>query len=154
MKPIKKILVPLDFSPHSKAALDFAVDLARRYEAGLELLYVYEPLTYTLPEGYVLVTPEQLSEILNKLQAQLETVRSQARSAGASQVATTLLQGGPVTEILRFARERDADLIVMGTHGRTGIKRLFIGSVAENVVRSSSCPVLTVRDHSEAEKPG
>ena len=142
---VNKVLVPVDFSSRTQQVLDFATDLAKRYEASLDLIYVYEPLTYALPEGYVLVTPDQLREILGQFEKQLAGAKQRAAAAGVPNVQTVLLQGSPIGEILRYAQERGTDLIVMGTHGRTGARRLFIGSVAENIVRASKCPVLTVR---------
>jgi nucleotide-binding universal stress UspA family protein len=149
MKTIKKILVPLDFSPHSGQALQFAIDLARRYEASLDLLYVYQTVTYALPEGYILVTPDQLNEILSHLDKQLSAAKQEAVAAGIAQVGSTVVQGYPINEILHRANEGKADMIVMGTHGRTGIKRAVLGSVAENVLRAASCPVLVVRANAE-----
>jgi universal stress protein A len=145
MKPFKKILVPVDFAPHSHEAIEAAADLARRYSASLTLLHVYEPVTYILPEGYVLFTPEQLNTITTELQRRLDKAASQARSAGASEVATRLVQGSPSGEIVATQQSDGYDLIVMGTHGRTGIGHVLLGSVAEKVVRGAHCPVLTVR---------
>ena len=145
MKPFKKILVPVDFTPHSQEAIQAAADLARRYAASLTLLHVYEPVTYLLPEGYVLFTPEQLNTITTELQRRLDQAASDARSAGATDVSTRLLQGSPSGEIVASQRADGYDLIVMGTHGRTGIGHVLLGSVAEKVVRAAHCPVLTVR---------
>jgi nucleotide-binding universal stress UspA family protein len=145
MKPIKSILVPVDFSPHSSLALEYAADLAHRYEATLEVVFVYQAVAFAMPEGYVLVTPDQLAEILSRFQLQLEAAKRQALALGAPNVSSALLQGDPIQEIVQRVSERNHDLIVMGTNGRRGVKRVFLGSVAENVVRSASCPVLTVR---------
>lgn len=149
MKSIENILVPVDFSVHSTLALEYAVDLARRYEAALEIVYVYQSVTLALPEGYVLVTPDQLAEILTRFQAQLEAAKQSAIAGGAPNVRSALLQGDPAREILQYAEERKHDLIVMGTHGRAGITRIVLGSVAANVLRAASCPVLTVRASAE-----
>jgi nucleotide-binding universal stress UspA family protein len=145
---IKKILVPVDFSSHSAEAVRFAADLSRRYEASLELIHAFYMQTYALPEGYVVPTPEQFDLVVQQLEGQLVSAKNAALEAGASSVETRLLQGRPTSEILRVAREDKIDLIVMGTHGRTGLKHLWIGSVAENVVRHAVCPVLTVRGQS------
>lgn len=145
MKPIKKILVPIDFSTHSTEALRVAADLARRYEASLELLHVFQTLTYALPEGYVLPSAEEVTKIMNQFQLQLDASKRLAIELGAPAAETTLLQGGVATEIVRFSKDRACDLIVMGTHGRTGMKHLLIGSVAEHIVRVAPCPVMTVR---------
>jgi nucleotide-binding universal stress UspA family protein len=144
MKPVQKILVPLDFSQCSAHALQFALDLARRYEASVDLLYVYHPIVDTLPEAYGVVTAAHASEIVSKLEQQLASAKQDALAAGALHVATQLVHGAPVAEILRVAAERGSDLIAMGTHGRTGAKRMFLGSVAENVVRGAKCAVLVV----------
>ena len=145
MKPVKKILVPVDFSIHSAHAVQFAADLSRRYEAPLELLHVLEPTVYALPAAYVLPTSEQSSRIMEGLRTQLSSTELDAVRAGAWSVGSTLVEGNPIGEILRIAKEAQFDLIVMGTHGRTGIKHVLLGSVAENVVRTASCPVLIVR---------
>jgi universal stress protein A len=145
VKSIKNILVPIDFSPHSEQALQVAADLARRYGASLELAHVYHPLSYALPEGYVLIAPEQLREILAQFELQLKAARADVLETGVQDVQTVLLEGDPCARILHRVKERGHDLIVMATHGRSGFKRMFIGSVAENVVRAASCPVLTIR---------
>ena len=145
MKPIQKILAPVDFSEHSVEAMRFAVDLARRYEASLDLLHVFQTLTYALPEGYVVPGSDELDKIMKQFQLQLEAAQRAALDAGAPNVSWTLQQGGVATEIMRIAKEHGSNLIVMGTHGRTGMKHLLLGSVAEHVVRLAPCPVLTVR---------
>ena len=145
MRAIKSILVPVDFSAHSTRALEYAVDLAHRYEASLEIVYVYQAIAFAMPEGYILVTPDQLAEILSRFQLQLEAVKRHAIANGVPNVHTALLQGDPIQEIVQRVGDREHDLIVMGTTGRTGVKRVFLGSVAENVVRLATCPVLTVR---------
>lgn len=146
MKPFKRIMVPLDFSAPANLAVQYAIDFARRYEASLDLVHVYQPITHALPDGYVLVTPEQLEEILAQFEKQLAAAKEQAKKGGVARVETVLLHGYPIHEILRHAEDSQTDLIVMGTQGRSGIKRLVLGSVAENVLRSAPCPVLVVRE--------
>jgi universal stress protein A len=145
MTPFKRILVPIDFSEHSSAAVRAATDLARRFEAELVLAHVYEPIAYALPEGYVLFTPTQLANLLTELQRLLANAKKDAEAAGVPRVETKQLQGAVAPEIINFAREGKFDLIVMGTHGRTGLKHAFLGSVAEKVLRQAPCPVLTLR---------
>lgn len=145
MNPIRKILVPTDFSEHSTLALTYAVDLAKRYEASLTLLHVYPVVNYAAAEGFALYTPEQLAKLTTQLTTQLRACEAQAREAGAQQIASTMEQGDAYQEILEHAP--NYDLIVMGTHGRTGLKHALMGSVAEKIVRTSPCPVLTVRSH-------
>jgi nucleotide-binding universal stress UspA family protein len=145
MKPFSKILVPVDFSPHSSRALQLASDLSRRYDAGVELAHVYHPMAYALPDGFVLFSSAQLSAMLVEFGSLLEQAKQEALAAGAVRVSTKLLQGVPFAEIIDFAQESGCDLIVMGTHGRTGLKHALLGSVTERVVRKAPCPVLTVR---------
>lgn len=145
MKSITKILVPVDFSVHSSEAVRFAADMSRRYDATLELLHVFHVATYALPEGYVVPNDDQLSQVMKEIESQLAAAKQAAIEAGVPGVQTTLVQGGITTEILRFAKDRACDLIVMGTHGRTGMKHLLMGSVAEQIVRVATCPVLTLR---------
>jgi nucleotide-binding universal stress UspA family protein len=146
MKPFKKILVPLDFSAQSMQALEFAIDLGKRYEASLDLLYVYQSVAYALPEAYVLIAPDQLAEIMAEFEKRLGAAKQRAIAAGVTEVDSGLVEGYPLSVILQRNEQRKHDLIVMGTHGRTGLKRAVLGSVAENVLRSAKCPVLIVRD--------
>jgi nucleotide-binding universal stress UspA family protein len=142
---IQKILCPADFSEPGKYAFNYACAVARRHGASLEILHVAEASAYaedTLPRGQI-----SYEESLRK---QLERW---AQEAGCP-AETRLLSGIPYIEIVKRAREIQADMIVISTHGRTGMKHLLIGSVAERVVRTASCPVLTVRhpDFTVAEK--
>jgi nucleotide-binding universal stress UspA family protein len=142
MITLDRILVPTDFSDHARQAIRYACELARRFECELHLLNVVQPLTtnvsYGGPIPDVLLHPEQPA------QAELDKL-SEPGLEQISKVERTVRTGPPFLEIVRYARERDIDLIVMGTHGRTGLVHALIGSVAEKVVRKSPCPVLTVR---------
>jgi nucleotide-binding universal stress UspA family protein len=128
------ILHPTDFSPNSQHALHVAADLARTYDAELILLHVHAIPVALYGEAIVPPEPDYqpLQDELQRIE--LPGVRINRR----------LVEGDPVTEILNTARDQHADLIVMGTHGRRGLKRMLMGSVAELVVRRSTCPVLTV----------
>jgi universal stress protein A len=150
MQPFTKILVPVDFSPHADEAVRRAGDLSARYDASVTLVHVYEPIAYTLPEGYVLVTPNQMADLMTRFDDLLASAKGVALAAGARRVDTETLQGPPASEIVEYASEHGTDLIVMGTHGRTGIRHVVLGSVAERVLRNATCPVLTVK-MSEAE---
>ncbi len=154
MIAIRKILVPVDFSTHAQGAQVWAVELARRYDAGLTLLHVYQPISYALPEGYVLPSANLLADLEVSLGAALDDAKRQLESSPGLRIDTSLVQGVPFAEIVRFAREGGYDLIVLSTHGRTGIRHALLGSVAEKVVRKAPCPVLTVRPHGhEFERP-
>jgi nucleotide-binding universal stress UspA family protein len=138
---IDRILCPTDFSECSERALHQAIPVARYYQAGLTALHVIAPVAGPTHLDYVnpaLLDPkarEHATDTLDKFVAP-------ARAAGV-RVGTMVRDGGPAREILAAAEALPADLIVMGTHGRSGFNRLMLGSVAEKVLRKASCPVLT-----------
>ncbi len=138
MLPIHTILHPTDFTDRSAHAFHLACALTRDYGARLVLLHVVMPTVAVYGEGALPLDPEVLAreakEHLNRLEVPGADVRAERQ----------IEEGDPATEILRVAREIHADLIVLGTHGRTGLARLLMGSVAEQVVRKAACPVLTV----------
>jgi universal stress protein A len=143
----RRILVPLDFSDSSMRALGHARTLAERFEASLELLYVvpnpFIANAASLEAGMVL-PPGFLDELERDARQRLDgalTAAERERFKARSVVRI----GDPLLEIVEHARVEGVDLIVMGTHGRTGVSHLFLGSVAERVVRTATCPVLTVR---------
>src|SRR5438874_1488196 len=139
MLPIHTILHPTDFSERSAFAFRLACALARDYDARLVLVHVAVVPVVLYGEGVVPAQPEDYQEGLMRELHRLQPPDPSLR------VEHLLKEGDPVTEILGVAREINADLIVMGTHGRTGLERLLMGSVAERVVRRAACPVLTVR---------
>jgi universal stress protein A len=135
----KKILFPTDFSTASDAGLEQATALARGMNAKLIILHVEEPpMAYAAGELYYGV-PEPNTEALEKLLYKVTPTDPEIPCSHR------LLTGDTATEILRTAEQEHVDLIVMGTHGRTGMKRLVMGSVAEQVVRRAKCPVMTTR---------
>jgi nucleotide-binding universal stress UspA family protein len=141
MMNIRAILVAADFSGCSEDAFWVARALARDYQARLIVLHVATPPPF--------VTPGELQRALERpdgYRAQLESRLRQFYAAGSpAEVEYRVQEGDPVVEILGVAQEVGCDLIVMGTHGRTGLGRLLMGSVAEQVVRKAACPVLTVK---------
>ena len=145
MNPFKKILVPYDFSDPSKYALHSAADVARRYEAPITLMHVCDSQLFSVPESYLLYDASRLPQFLASLEKQLETVKHELMAVDVMQVQTQVVQGSPYAEIVRHAADGLYDLIVMGTHGRTGLAHALMGSVAERVVRTAPCAVLTVR---------
>lgn len=145
MKPFQNILVAVDFSVHSAPAIEAAVDLSRRYDGLMTLVHVYDPVAYALPDGYMLFTPPQFERLITALEQQLEVARKTAVELGGPRVDTRLLQGSPASEITDYAARNAIDLIVMGTHGRGVLKHLLLGSVAERVVRTAPCPVMTLK---------
>lgn len=148
MTSFHRILVPIDFSPHSVRALEVATDLAHRFDSAVTILHVHEPNIYAGPGSYMMPTSTYergRPAVLAELEQQLERKREDLHTAGVRDVEIALLQGTPYDEIVRYAAENEHDLIVLGTHGRTGIRRALLGSVAERVVRKAPCAVLTVR---------
>jgi len=147
MMKLKRIIVRTDFSEVSLEALDHAVELARQFRARLIVLHSLEPLYFAAgSELYPFST--DVSVFLREQRRAAEERLARLRGALAKRRidAQTILATGPAhQEIIDAARSRGADLIVMSTHGRSGFSHLFIGSVAEKVVRAASCPVLTVR---------
>ncbi|MDA7980949.1 MAG: universal stress protein [Pirellulales bacterium] len=137
---INTIVFPTDFSTCSDAGLDYAAALARDTGATLLIVHVEEhPVAYGVGEMYYgALEPDRKS-----LQAMLEKVVPTNPSV---KFEHHLLSGEPADAITSFARERNANLIVMSTHGRTGVMRLLMGSIAESVIRGAECPVLTLRE--------
>lgn len=130
---IRKILYPTDFSSYSNQAYFHAVALAQTHGASLTILFVYNS---DAP------TPGRIEEARSYWREQLEQIRPVDAQIPVDHV---LLEGNPAREIVRFGREAGVDLIVMGTHGRTGKERLLMGSVAEKVMRDAACSVLVVK---------
>ncbi|MEY4581849.1 MAG: hypothetical protein RL701_6552 [Pseudomonadota bacterium] len=145
MTPFQKILVPVDFSAYADRALSVAADLARRYEASVTVLHVWHPELFSLPESYQLHDPARLEAYPQQFEELLKKARHALQAAGVQEVESALAQGAPVEEIVRFAQEGGFDLIAMGTHGRTGLSHVLLGSVAEQVVRNARCAVVTIR---------
>ncbi len=144
MLVIQHILCPVDFSETSDRALEYALALAERLGAAVTVLHVYQLPTYALADGTLELPPYLADELKKRLAERLEQlVRGKANTA--LETRSKLSEGIPYAEILRAAKEEGADLIVLGTHGRTGLSHMLIGSVAERVVRASAVPVLTIR---------
>jgi nucleotide-binding universal stress UspA family protein len=142
----RTILHPTDFSPASRAAFTHALALAREERAELVLVHVLATVMPMVGDGYV--SPQTFDDLQQSMraQAQKQLDRLLAKAKAARVRARGLLYEGVAADaIARAARARRAKLIVMGTHGRTGLSRLFMGSVAERVIGTAPCPVLTVR---------
>ncbi len=142
---IRSILVPIDFSIHSKNALKYAVPMARRFGATIHLIYVVEPTVYPADLGFgQVVLPGVEDELRDKGGEELQSLirKEIGRTVKSSWAVRT---GNPHQEILREAEERGVDLIVVATHGHSGVEHMLFGSTADRVVRHAKCPVLTVR---------
>jgi nucleotide-binding universal stress UspA family protein len=145
MLPIRTILHPTDFSPQAETAFALACALARDYSARLIVAHVWEPPAVMYADGYM---PIPAPDTRERFRLRLENLRPVDPPV---EFERRFLDGSPAREILREARETHADLIVMGTHGWGGLSRLFLGSVAEGVMRKAPCPVLTVKTPTQAE---
>jgi len=145
---LKRILCPIDFSDLSLNALRFGVEMASKFQADLHLLHVFEGYDAISlnPELAMSPLPEwlpKLRELCREKLTELPNAELAARCPSA--IVRANREGSAVHEILDYATHHSIDLIVLATHGRTGLKHLLMGSVAENVVRSATCPVLTIR---------
>lgn len=141
---IHTILCATDFSETSGHALDHAYALAEKHGAALVLMHAWQLPAYALPEGAIVANPVYIEQIEKQLQQSLDA--AVAKLAGSPVKVSGKLGEGPAhLEVNRIAAEVKADLIVIGTHGRTGLSHILLGSTAERVVRTSPVPVLTVR---------
>jgi len=140
---IKKILCPVDFSKNSEHSIRYAVTLAETFDAELLLIHVVDS------NKTVMVPGDMIQQIDEHYAERLENLAEETRET-YNEVSIRLIFGTPFLEIIRLARAENANMIVMATHGRTGLAHMLIGSVAEKVVRMAPCPVLTVR-HPEYE---
>ncbi|HZP49046.1 MAG TPA: universal stress protein [Vicinamibacterales bacterium] len=152
MMSLKKILVATDFGEAADAALAYGRELARTFNAQLDVVHVVENvLTRGFgAEGYVASYPELQQEVEDAADRQLTSLVSAEDRQLLNATTRLLKSNSPAFTIIAYAKEHDVDLIIMGTHGRGAIAHLLMGSVAERVVRTAPCPVLTVR-HPEHE---
>jgi nucleotide-binding universal stress UspA family protein len=143
MTALNRILCPVDFSDFSRNALDHAVAIARWYEADVTALHVLPSMTaFMPPTGEGLYPPLVFTE--QDLRQFRDELTAFARESGDARLTATVVQGSPVIEIVRCAEQLPADLLVVGTHGRSGLDRLMLGSTTEKLLRRAPCPVLTV----------
>jgi len=146
MIKLKKILFPTDFSETSQEAASYAISFGREFKAKVFVLHVVNEKIFT--EGLNMPRVVSIEELQKEMTAEarrrLKTLVP-AEEAEGLDWETVIRQGEPFLEIIRFAREEDIDLIVIGTHGRSGFEHIIFGSTAEKVVRKAPCPVLSVR---------
>ncbi|MBI3004102.1 MAG: universal stress protein [Ignavibacteriales bacterium] len=142
---LSRILVPIDFSEFSKNALKYAIPFARQFEASVDLLYVVEPAIYPADFSFGQVGFPNVEEELRKRGTEeLETLMK--KEIGRRLPARfSVRTGKPFYEINQYATEEDIDLIIIATHGHSGMEHILFGSTAEKVVRKAPCPVLVVR---------
>jgi nucleotide-binding universal stress UspA family protein len=141
---IHHILVPIDFSAYADQALAYAMALAQALQARLTLLHVIHLTPWTMGDMVTTFPGIFLEDVETEAQQLLQASLGRLRDAGL-QGETVIVHGVPLQTIIDTATEKDVDLIIMGTHGRTGLTHVLMGSVAENVVRLAPCPVLVTR---------
>ena len=143
---IKKILVPIDFSDYSKSSLKYAANFASKFNARITLIYVVEPVIYPpdFSMGQIAI-PSVNAEWDTKAKEELEKLGEQEIPEGVK-VSTIIKTGKPFLEIIDTAAEENIDLIIIATHGHSGVEHILFGSTAEKVVRKAPCPVLTLRE--------
>ncbi len=145
MEAISRVLVPLDLGASSARTLAYAKTIAERFGAALVLMHVVpNPYTLAASELYFPPPPQFLDELERSARGALDSLLSESDRA-RFRAETVVKVGDPLCEIVEYANARPVDLIVMGTHGRSGVAHLVLGSVAERVVRTATCPVLTLR---------
>jgi nucleotide-binding universal stress UspA family protein len=140
----KKILCPVDFSKFTSEVVTYAASMAKQYGAELHMLHVIPNLTYFTPYESFL-TPENLVAMEKNIQDEVDRDFGRILSRVDIDAKKVVRTGVAFVEIIDYAKSEGMDLIVMGTHGRSGIEHILIGNVAEKVVRKSPCPVMTIR---------
>lgn len=146
MIQLNRILLPTDFSEYSKEASNFACEFVDRFGAELHLLHVLQDVSTAVPDMEMATSlwGDYMQELARSSELALADFLDSKWEQGKS-IVRSVREGAPFVEVIRYARENDIDLIVMGTHGRSGLAHALLGSVAEKVVRKGPCPVLTVR---------
>ncbi|MDH3198158.1 MAG: universal stress protein [Candidatus Krumholzibacteria bacterium] len=145
MLAFKIIVVPTDFSDHSLRALPYAVSLAEKFNARLKVIFVSEPALQVADVAWVGIDERSMSqEHLEEARRNLERIALEQVPTDV-QVDAEVLTGDAVEAVISYARDVNADLVVMATHGRGGLSHMLMGSVAEQIVRKAPCPVLTLK---------
>lgn len=145
---LERVLFPTDFSELSLHALTYARSFAESYKAELHVLHVVDDAyQYWMPmgPGSVPVGPP-MEELMSLANSELGKFAQEHLNGASFKIVTASAAGRPFMEIIKYARDRAIDMIVMGTHGRSGLRHALLGSVVEKVVRKAPCPVLTIRD--------
>ena len=150
---LKRILVPTDFSDYSQTALKYGCELANRFDATLHIIHAVEEFRALTPDSGMLLAPDYMQQLTQAAERELQKLPDPDWfSGGEARTVRSVQQGSPFLEVIRYAKENEIDLIVIGTHGRTGLTHVLLGSVAEKVVRKAPCPVLTV-NHPDEKSP-
>jgi len=144
---LHRILVPTDFSKQSQNALKYAVAFAEKFGAELYLLHVVQDLAVFIPDMITVVPPvvPKMKQLTDAVYVAFDRLIEENHLTGLA-IHREVREGSPFVEIIRFASEENMDLIVLSTHGHTGLAHVLLGSVTEKVVRKAPCPILTVHD--------
>jgi nucleotide-binding universal stress UspA family protein len=140
----KKILVAYDGSDHAIRALDIAIDIAKKYEAKLDIIEVVDTAAL-LGMGVAPIPGEVIQQVYNKAKNDVDSAKSKAQQQGVKEVESVVLEGDPATAILEYASKNGVDLIVTGSRGLSTFKRIILGSVSTKIVQDSKIPVLVVK---------
>src|SRR5512140_1072929 len=146
---LRSILVPIDFSIHSKNALKYAIPLAEQFGASLHLVFVVEPTVYPADLGFGQVVLPGIEEELRDKGAEELQALIEREIGSRVQASCVVRTGSPHQEILSEAEEKGVDMIVVATHGHSGVEHMLFGSTADRIVRHAKCPVLTIRPEVE-----
>lgn len=141
MKVIRKIIVPIDFLQHTEQLAEYAVYIGEKFHAGLKFLHIIEPPHYYGDYEYPslgVYAAELAKHAEKKMKHFVEKYRNSCSGCEGK-----ILQGNIADSIIKHANDQDADLIIIGTHGRKGLEKMWLGSVAERVIKSAPCPTLT-----------
>ena len=141
---VQHILVPTDFSECADGALQYAIELAQKLQARLTLLHIIDTMPLGLVEDTAMLPPSYWQELETGIEQSMEASLKRLDDVGL-QGEPVIVHGAPFQSIIDTAKDKGADLIVMGTHGRTGLTHVLMGSVAEKVIRLAPCPVLVTR---------
>jgi len=145
----RRLLVPVDFTETSDRALGYAIELARKFGSAITVMHAYQIPVYGFPDATYITASEVAAQISNAAQDRLDAILEQNKAAGVEMNAI-LRDGVAWEEVNAVAGEIHADLVIIGTHGRRGLARALLGSVAENVIRTSGLPVLVIHGPREA----
>ncbi|MFC2075047.1 universal stress protein [Bdellovibrionota bacterium] len=157
MERVKKILVPTDFSAATKDVLDFVIEVAKPFQSEVTLLHVTEtsdpyaepPMFYSDREFF----ETQASSLKEEIEALLNKYKDILEKEGIENVKLDFITGNPFVEIVKYTEKLDCDLVAIGSHGQTDLEHVFLGSVAEQVVRNATCPVVTIKKRGFKFKP-
>ncbi len=141
---LDQILVPVDFSDNSKKALQYAIPFAEQFHASITVLYIVEPAVFPSDFGFGQMSfPDVEREMVEKAETELQKIVDDLPAT--VKFHPVVLSGIPFVEVTTYADEHDIGLIILATHGRTGVEHILFGSTAEKIIRKSPCPVLVVR---------